>query len=211
MPTYYVSCVSDFWLSAGRAWAMSHGKRFKPIYNIMGCAYAYFDAQNTCKIQSKFMNIGLSSFVIRKDVGNEIMLGLWTIISKYVVSRCVLDEQKLSTFSSSVASLKCVNNHFEFLGSFIHQLIIHYIYIMQLIIHCITHYGSTVYLGMTRVVSGQFQYFENKRCNAMAKCDHKGPKEHHSSTMDNRAQKRSIIHGSTKGELGYTLIPTMYC
>ena len=56
-------------------------------------------------------------------------------------------------------------------------------------------YGSTAYLGMTWVVSGQFPRIENIRCDAMAKRDREGPKEQHSST---------------KGEMGYTLIPTMY-
>ena len=56
-------------------------------------------------------------------------------------------------------------------------------------------YGSTVYLGMTRVVSGQFPCIVNARHCTMAKRDREEPKEHHSST---------------KGELGYTLIPTMY-
>ena len=59
----------------------------------------------------------------------------------------------------------------------------------------ITQYNNTAYLGMTRVVSGQVPRIENIRRDAMAKCDSEGPKEHHSST---------------KGELGYTLIPTMY-
>ena len=55
-------------------------------------------------------------------------------------------------------------------------------------------YGSTAYLGMTQVVSGQFLHIENIWCNAMAKHDREEPKEHHSST---------------KGELGYTLISTI--
>ena len=52
------------------------------------------------------------------------------------------------------------------------------------------HY-RTVYL-MTQVVSGQFLRIENIQRGAIAKHDCKEPKEHHSST---------------KGELGYTLIP----
>ena len=59
----------------------------------------------------------------------------------------------------------------------------------------ITQYGSTVYLGMTQVVSGQFQHFENTWRDIMAKHGHKEQKEHYSST---------------KWKLGYTLIPTMY-
>ena len=45
---------------------------------------------------------------------------------------------------------------------------------------------------MTQVVSGQFPRTENIQHSAMAKRDHEEPKEHQSST---------------KGELGYTLIP----
>ena len=56
-------------------------------------------------------------------------------------------------------------------------------------------YGSAAYLGMTRVVSGQLPHIENIRCGATAKGNCKEPKEHHSST---------------KRELGYTLIPTIY-
>ena len=60
---------------------------------------------------------------------------------------------------------------------------------------CITQYGSTAYLGMTRVVSGQFPHIENVWHGDTAKRDCEEPKEH---------------HNSTKGELGYTLIPTMH-
>ena len=59
----------------------------------------------------------------------------------------------------------------------------------------ITQYSSTVHLGMTQVVSGQFPRIENIRRNAMAKHNSKEPKEHHSST---------------KGELGYTMISAMH-
>ena len=48
---------------------------------------------------------------------------------------------------------------------------------------------------MTRVVSGQFPRIENIRRGATAKRDREEPKEHHSST---------------KGELGYTLIPNIH-
>ena len=64
-----------------------------------------------------------------------------------------------------------------------------------IIIIIITQYGSTVYLGITRVVSGQFLRIENVRRGNTAKRDCEEPKEH---------------HNSTKGELGYTLIPTMH-
>ena len=40
----------------------------------------------------------------------------------------------------------------------------------------------TVYLGMTRVVSGQFQHFENTWCGITAKRGHKEQKEHYIST-----------------------------
>ena len=60
---------------------------------------------------------------------------------------------------------------------------------------CITQYYRTAYLGMTRVVSGQFPCIENIQHGATAKLDCEEPKEHHSST---------------KEELGYTLIPTMH-
>ena len=53
----------------------------------------------------------------------------------------------------------------------------------------------TAYLGMTRVVSGQFQHFENTRCRITAKRGRKEQKEQYSST---------------KWKLGYTLIPSMY-
>ena len=59
----------------------------------------------------------------------------------------------------------------------------------------IRQYGSTAYLGMTRVVSGQFARIENVRRGNTAKRDREEAKEH---------------HNSTKGELGYTLIPTMH-
>ena len=55
-------------------------------------------------------------------------------------------------------------------------------------------YYRTAYLGMTQVVSGQFLHIENVRRSDTAKRDCDEPKEH---------------HNSTKGELGYTLIPTM--
>ena len=59
----------------------------------------------------------------------------------------------------------------------------------------ITQYGSTAYLGMTRVVSGQFPCIENVRHGNMAKRDREEPKEH---------------HNLTKGELCYTLIPALH-
>ena len=59
----------------------------------------------------------------------------------------------------------------------------------------ITQYGSAAYLGMTRVVSGQFARIENVRRGNTAKRDREEAKEH---------------HNSIKGELGYTLIPTMH-
>ena len=59
----------------------------------------------------------------------------------------------------------------------------------------ITQYSSTAYLGMTRVVSGQYLRIENIRRGATAKRDREEPKEH---------------HNSTKRELGYTLIPTIH-
>ena len=37
--------------------------------------------------------------------------------------------------------------------------------------------GSTAYLGMTRVVSGQFLCIEKIQCNATAKHDRKEPKK----------------------------------
>ena len=40
----------------------------------------------------------------------------------------------------------------------------------------ITQYGSTVYLGMTRVVSGQFQHVENTRRSITAKRNREEPK-----------------------------------
>ena len=46
----------------------------------------------------------------------------------------------------------------------------------------ITQYGSTAYLGMTRVVSGQFQHFENTWRGITAKRSRKEQKEHYSST-----------------------------
>ena len=59
----------------------------------------------------------------------------------------------------------------------------------------ITQYGSTAYLGMTRVVSSQSPRIENIRHGATAKCNRKEPKQ---------------CHNSTKDELGYTLLPTMH-
>ena len=56
-------------------------------------------------------------------------------------------------------------------------------------------YGSTAYLEMIRVVSGQYLRIENIRHSATTKRDCEEPKEHHSST---------------KRELGYTLIPTIH-
>ena len=41
----------------------------------------------------------------------------------------------------------------------------------------ITQYGSTVYLGMTRVVLGQFQHFENARRGITAKRGRKEEKK----------------------------------
>ena len=46
----------------------------------------------------------------------------------------------------------------------------------------ITQYGSTVYLGTTQVVLGQFQHFKNTRCGITAKRSHKEQKEHYSLT-----------------------------
>ena len=69
-------------------------------------------------------------------------------------------------------------------------------YIMLLHVYVwITQYGSIVYLGMTRVVLGQFQHFENTWCGAIAKHSHEEQKEYYSLT---------------KRKLGYTLIPTMH-
>ena len=56
-------------------------------------------------------------------------------------------------------------------------------------------YGSTAYLGMTRVVLGQFPCIENIQRGNTAKHDSEEPKQH---------------HNSTKGELGYTLIPALH-
>ena len=51
------------------------------------------------------------------------------------------------------------------------------------------------YLGMTWVVSSQFLRIENVRRGDTAKRDCEEPKEH---------------HNSTKGELGYILIPALH-
>ena len=59
----------------------------------------------------------------------------------------------------------------------------------------IMQYGSTAYLGMTQVVSGQFPRIENVQCRDTAKHNCEEPKEH---------------HNLTKGELGYTLIPALH-
>ena len=59
----------------------------------------------------------------------------------------------------------------------------------------ITQYGSSAYLGMIQVASGQFLFIENIRCSAMAKRDRKEPKE---------------CHSSTKGELVFSLITSMH-
>ena len=73
----------------------------------------------------------------------------------------------------------------SFVLSVCHELIItplFCLYDMNLFLLVITQYGSTVYLGMTQVVSDQFQHIENTRRSITAKCGCKEQKEHYSLT-----------------------------
>ena len=70
-----------------------------------------------------------------------------------------------------------------------------HIYMYVQYVSIITQYGSNQYLGMTRVVSGQFPHIEYVRRGDTAKHNREEPKEH---------------HNLTKGELGYTLIPALH-